>query len=161
MKRHATLILSVSILILTMWAVMPVSLLAQNKKAEGDIIRTGELIRKAITDQDLATFRSFLHPDVIKAMEYDKVLIGQEAVTADMAATFKDYDLVIMENHIEHLLIQGDVAIEQSLFSIRVVPKDGGTPFVYKGRTMITYTRHIESPTGWATLREIIQSANP
>ena len=34
-----------------------------------------------------------------------------------------------------------------------------GEPLIFKGRTMVTYVRHEESPTGWATIREIIQPA--
>ena len=55
------------------------------------------------------------------------------------------------------MLIQKDLVIEQTKFSIKGTPKEGGESFIFSGRTMVTYVRYADSPTGWATIREIIQ----
>ena len=101
--------------------------------------------------------RSFHHPEVIKALAYKKVLTGREAVLKDLAGTLENYTLEFVTNTIESILIRGDIAIEQTLFSIKGTPKKGGDPFIFSGRTMVTYIKYKESPTGWATIREIIQ----
>ncbi|MEM8902042.1 MAG: hypothetical protein AAGC85_28300 [Bacteroidota bacterium] len=62
-----------------------------------------------------------------------------------------------MKNEVESIYLKGEVAIEQSRFAIQGTPKEGGDPFIFKGRTMVTYIRYEKSPTGWATIREIIQ----
>jgi ketosteroid isomerase-like protein len=56
-------------------------------------------------------------------------------------------------------LLRGDTAIEQSVFTIRSTPKAGGAPVIFKGRAMVVYVRYAKSPTGWASLREMIQPA--
>jgi NAD(P)-dependent dehydrogenase (short-subunit alcohol dehydrogenase family) len=49
------------------------------------------------------------------------------------------------------------MAVELGPNNIRVNPKKGGAPFLVKGRTMLVLIRYDQSPTGWATLREIVQ----
>jgi len=51
------------------------------------------------------------------------------------------------------------IATEQILFSVKGTPKRGGAPFLFQGLTMLVLVRYDKSPTGWATLREIVQPA--
>src|SRR6266851_5693967 len=72
-------------------------------------------------------------------------------------AAFENYALEFLQNDVESLSIHGDIAVEQILFSVKGTPKKGGAPFLVKGRTMLVLIRYDQSPTGWATLREIVQ----
>jgi hypothetical protein len=56
-------------------------------------------------------------------------------------------------------LIQDNTAVEQTVFAIKSTPKSGGEPYLFKGRTQVVYVRYEKSPTGWASIREIIQPA--
>jgi len=94
---------------------------------------------------------------VTKALAYHKYLVGRSALEADLRATFENYALEFLQNDVESLSIHGDIAVEQILFSVKGTPKKGGAPFLVKGRTMLVLIRYDQSPTGWATLREIVQ----
>jgi len=121
--------------------------------------KTSIAIRAAFSAGDVATAMRYHHPEVRKALAYNKVLIGRDAVAADLESTFQQFHLDFIENHVESLLLEGDTAIEQTRFTIRGTPLRGGDPFLFKGRSMIVYVRSKESPTGWASIREIIQPA--
>jgi ketosteroid isomerase-like protein len=62
-------------------------------------------------------------------------------------------------NKVESRIFAGDVAIETSFFTIRSTPKSGGESVVSRGRAMVVYVRYKESPTGWASIREMAQAA--
>jgi ketosteroid isomerase-like protein len=132
---------------------------SQDEKIKSEILKTGELIRAAFSTGDIETIKSFHHPEVIKALGYKNVLTGRDAVMEGLRGTLEGFDLEFIENTVESILIQGDIAIEQTLFSIKGTPKKNGEPFVFSGRTMVTYIKYKKSPTGWATIREIIQQA--
>jgi hypothetical protein len=68
-------------------------------------------------------------------------------------------NLEFVENQVESLLIEGNTAVEQTLFAIKGTPKAGEESFLFKGRTMVVYIRYEKSPTGWASIREMIQPA--
>ena len=82
-----------------------------------------------------------------------------DGLHADLRATLQEFTLEFVENQVESLLIEGNTAFEQTLFAIRGTPKGGGAPFLFKGRTMVVYIRYKNSPTGWASIREMIQPA--
>jgi hypothetical protein len=107
----------------------------------------------------VAGILAYHHPDVQKALGYDKYLIGRDAVQHDLEETLKGYSLQFVQNQDESILFQGRTAVLQALFAIRGTPKNGGKPFVFKGRTVVVYVRYKNSPTGWASIREIIQPA--
>jgi ketosteroid isomerase-like protein len=132
---------------------------SQDDKIKSEILKTGELIRAAFSKGDIEAIKSFHHPDVIKALGYKTLQNGRDAVIEGLRGTLEGYTLDFVENKVESILIQGDIAIEQTLFSIKGTPKKGGEPFVFSGRTMVTYIKYEKSPTGWATIREIIQQA--
>src|SRR6267378_1923781 len=117
-----------------------------NSKADQAAInKTSEAVRAAFARGDVPAILSYHHPNVTKALAYHKYLVGRSALEADLRATF------------ESLSIHGDIAVEQILFSVKGTPKKGGAPFLVKGRTMLVLIRYDQSPTGWATLREIVQ----
>jgi ketosteroid isomerase-like protein len=122
--------------------------------------RTGEAIRAAFGRGDVDAIMAYHHPDVIKALSSDKYLVGRESVRKDLVGTFQAYMLRFETNTIENTLFQGDTAVEESLFSIKGRPKrEGIEPFEFKGRSLVVYVRDGRSPTGWASIREIIQSS--
>ncbi len=131
----------------------------EDAKTRQEILNHGEVIRKAFAEGDLAKIKSVHHLNVIKALGYNDIQTGREAVINGVKGTLENYYLEFVENDVESILIQGDIAIEQTKFSIKGTPKQGGDSFIFKGRTMVTYVRSNESPTGWATIREIIQPA--
>jgi ketosteroid isomerase-like protein len=102
---------------------------------------------------------AYHHPDVVKALAFHTTQNGAAQVAAALRGTFQKYRVEFVENRNEYLLLRGDTAIEQSVFTIRSTPKAGGAPVIFKGRAMVVYVRYAKSPTGWASLREMIQPA--
>jgi len=121
--------------------------------------QTGIAIRSAFANGHVAAILSYHHPDVVKALGYNNFLNGRDAVGENLKGTLQSFRLNFKENKVESMLIQGDTATEIALFTIEGTPKDGGKPFVLKGRAMIVYVRYKPSPTGWASIREVIQAA--
>ena len=121
--------------------------------------KTSEAIRAAFAKGDVAAAMEYHHPDVVKALAFNKRLNGRDAVAADLSGTLQLFNLEFVANQVESLLIEGNTAVEQTLFAIKGTPKGGGEPFVFKGRAMVVYVRYKESPTGWASIREMIQPA--
>jgi ketosteroid isomerase-like protein len=128
-----------------------------SKADQAAINKTSEAVRAAFARGDVPAILSYHHPDVTKALAYHKYLVGRSALEADLRATFENYALEFLQNDVESLSIHGDIAVEQILFSAKGTPKKGGAPFLVKGRTMLVLIRYDQSPTGWATLREIVQ----
>lgn len=122
-----------------------------------EILTHGETIRNAFADGDLKAIKALHHPEVIKALGYNNLQKGREAVIEGVSQTLESFNLEFVENEVESIYLKGEVAVEQTRFAIQGTPKEGGDPFIFKGRTMVTYIRYEESPTGWATIREIIQ----
>lgn len=136
------------------------SVQAVSDKDRNALEKTGEAIRAAFARGDVATAMQYHHPDVIKALAFHKYLKGRDAVAADLRGTLRQFTLEFVENDVESLLVEGNTAVEQTRFAIKGLPKGGGEPFLFKGRTMVVYIRYKTSPTGWASIREMIQPAN-
>ena len=133
---------------------------AGSNKDRAALAKTSEAIQAAFARGDVPAILAYHHPDVVKALGYDKVLKGREAVRSDLLVTFAVFQLQFVEHTVESLFIQGDTAVEQTLFAIKGTPKnDGAEPFLYRGRSVVVYVRYGKSPTGWASIREIIQPA--
>jgi len=130
---------------------------AGSKNDRESLRKTGEAIRAAFARGDLDAVMAYHHPDVIKALAQDKYLVGREAVRADLAKTFSNFRLDFVNDRVESTFFQGRTAVEESLFTIRGTPLAGGAPFLFKGRSMVVYVRDRRSPTGWASIRELIQ----
>ena len=128
-------------------------------KVRQQIVAHGQDIRDAFLKGDIETIASLHHPEVEKALGYNDLKKGREEVMEGLRQTLNSFSMEFIENSIESILINGDVAIEQTKFAIQLTPKDGGDSFIFRGRTLVTYVRSKESPTGWATIREIIQPA--
>jgi hypothetical protein len=61
------------------------------------------------------------------------------------AGTLQQFNLEWKENRGESILIHSDTAVEQTVFAIQGTPQNGG--------------RYEKSPTGWASIRELVQPA--
>jgi ketosteroid isomerase-like protein len=139
-------------------------LFTQNSPTKSDqdraaIAKTGDAIRAGLAAGDLDAIMKYHHPDVEKWLSAKKHTVGRDALRAEIEESFKSVRLVFEDNRAESTLILGDTAVEVSAFTIRVTPKDGGAPSSFKGRAMVVYIRSSQSPTGWLSLRELIQSA--
>lgn len=132
---------------------------ADDKADRAAIEKTSEAVRAAFACGDISTILAYHHPDVTKALAYNRYLVGRDALEADLRSTFENYRLEFLQNDVEILSIHGDIATEQILFSVKGTPKKSGSPFLFRGRTMLILVRYDKSPTGWATLREIVQPA--
>lgn len=122
------------------------------------ITATGKAVREAFKNGDLETIKLHHHPDVVKALSYNNLRVGREAVLEALNETMAQFDLeFIGEKEDELFLHKGDLVIKQILFGIRLIPKNGDDPFVFRGRTLVILQRYDKSPTGWATIHEIIQ----
>ena len=130
---------------------------AKDRKA---IQETGEAIRAAFARGDVDGIMVYHHPDVIKALTPAPYLVGSAAVRAGLVDTLEAYSLTFTASHVDNTFFQGDTAVETSTFAITGTPKHGGQPFVFKGRSMVVYVRSSKSPSGWASIREIIQPAS-
>ena len=132
---------------------------SRSEKDREALQKTGDAIRGAFARGDLATIMAYHHPDVIKALGFHRYLAGRDAAEADLRSALQQSHLEFEENRLESLLIQGDIAVEQSIFTIKSTPKSGGEPVWFMGRTQVVYIRYKQSPSGWALIREIIQPA--
>jgi ketosteroid isomerase-like protein len=131
----------------------------QEAKDRAALEQTSLAIRAAFARGDVAGVMAYHHPDVVKALTFHTYQNGADEVAAGLRGTFEKYRVEFLEDKNEYLLIRGDTAIEQSLFTIRSTPKGGGAPAILKGRAMVVYVRYAKSPTGWAAIREMIQPA--
>ena len=129
----------------------------QEDDVKNEIVNHGEIIRKAFSEGDVEKIKLLHHPDVVKALGYNDIKTGRGQVINGLIGTLENYNLEFVKNEVESILDYGDIAIEQTKFSIKGTSKKGGESFIFSGRTMVTYIRYDKSPTGWATIREIIQ----
>ena len=145
--------------LLTVVCFAPPSAHAGSDEDRNALEKTSRAIRAAFASGDITTAMEYHHPDVVKALAFHKQLKGRDAVAADLRGTLRQFNLEFVENEVESILIEGNTAVEQTLFAIRGTPKTGGEPFLFKGRAMVVYIRYPNSPTGWASIREMIQPA--
>jgi ketosteroid isomerase-like protein len=117
-------------------------------------------IRAAFSNEDIPTILTYHHPKVRKALGYKNIINGHGEMEKDLNNTFAYAKLNWLENNMESLVFQDNTAIEMTAFTIAGTPKDGSQPFTFKGRAMIVYVRSRQSPTGWVSLREIVQPEN-
>ena len=122
--------------------------------------QTGDAIRAAFARGDVPGILAYHHPHVIKALSYQKYLNGIDALRLDLLTTLQSVNLEFTDNQVENTFFQGETAVEESLFAIKITPKTGGASSVFKGRSMVVYVRYAPSPTGWASIREVVQPAS-
>ncbi|NAS11145.1 nuclear transport factor 2 family protein [Poritiphilus flavus] len=135
---------------------------SSNKPTEEEVSRqiteTGMAVREAFKNADLETIKLYHHPEVTKALAYNNLQIGREEVLSGLKSTMESFDLEFLDEKVtEKFIYKNDLVIKQMLFALRLIPKNGDEPFVFRGRTLLILERSDESPTGWATIHEIIQ----
>ncbi|OKS89568.1 YybH family protein [Mucilaginibacter polytrichastri] len=128
-------------------------------KDRADLAKTSEAIHKAFFNGDVDAVMAYHHPDVVKSFSYNSYVVGADTVRAGLVAAFKVNHLKFLENKVESTIINGNTAVESYLFTIKGTPKNGGEPFIFKGRSIVVYVRYKKSPTGWASIREVVQPA--
>ncbi|NIG55878.1 DUF4440 domain-containing protein [Chitinophaga sp. Cy-1792] len=116
-------------------------------------------IREAFEKGDAAMIGRLHSPDVIKYFGGNNVITGRAAVEKGAADWFRNAAVSFIENTVENTTFAGNIAIQTVIFSIKTTPKNGGTPTIARGRSMVIYIQDKNSPTGWLTLREIAQEA--
>ena len=129
-----------------------------SKAVQQQLKNTSKAVREAFKRGDVETIGKYHHPNVVKALGYNNLKVGREAVLDGLKETMANFDLEFLEGGEPEVFIQtGDVIIKQRVFSLKMIPKNGDAPFVFKGRTLLVIQRYDESPTGWATIHEMIQ----
>ena len=155
MTRHRRRLFAVAIL-LSHSALGYGTELAEDRAA---IEKTSRIVQSAFARGDVDTILLYHHPEVIKALAWDRYLVGRDAVAADLRAAFKSHHLEFQESKTESLRIYGRTAIQQVVVLIKGTPKQGGASFLFRGRALVVLVRYEKSPTGWATFHEMIQPA--
>lgn len=80
-----------------------------------DTEKTSAATGAAFARGDILAIFSYHHPDVTKALAYDRFLTGRKALEADLQSTFENYSLEFGQNDVEILSIHGDIATEQNI----------------------------------------------
>lgn len=119
--------------------------------------KTTAAIRDAFGRGDVAAVVALHHPDVIKAFGPNSYIVGRDAVEAGLKTSFETNRMEFVGHKLQSLVFNGDTAIEISIFTIKVTPKNGGESRISRGRAMVVYVKYPGSPTGWASLREMAQ----
>ena len=146
------------IVLLAFALMMLATSVAQSSQAdEAALDKTDAAVRAAFAAGDLDAIRRYHHPDVVKALSPGALLVGRDAVVKEIAGSLKSAHLEFVESKIESSLVMGDAAVRIFHFTIRATPITCGPPSTFTGRSMVVYARSKESPTGWATIRELVQ----
>ena len=134
---------------------------AQTAQDKESLLRTTAAIREAFGRGDVAAIVALHHPAVIKYFGGTNVVNGRAELEEGLTETFRNSRMEFIENTVESTLFAGDTAIETGIFTIRVTYKDGRPPSVSRGRSMVVYVKYKDSPTGWASIREMAQAPPP
>ena len=121
--------------------------------------RTTAAIRDAFARGDIEAILAFHHPEVVKYLGGSNVMIGREVMRKQLTGWLSANKVEFIENTVESTVFNGETAIETSIFEIRDVPKNGGPASTGRGRSMVVYIKYPKSPTGWVSLREVVQEA--
>ena len=123
------------------------------------LARTTKAIRDAFARGDVEAIVRLHHPDVIKYFGGKNVVNGRAELRKGLIATFRNARMEFAGNTVESTLFNGPTAIETSIFTFRMIPKNGGKPTLSKGRSMVVSVKYKDSPTGWVSIREMAQAA--
>jgi hypothetical protein len=102
------------------------------------------------------------HVNGYKRLKYfggNNVVTGRLELKKTLMDWFKNSRVEFIENKVESTVFSGETAIQTVIFAIRSSPKNGGTPVIARGRSMVIFIRDKSSSTGWLSLREITQDA--
>ncbi|MGN6640758.1 MAG: YybH family protein [Mucilaginibacter sp.] len=133
--------------------------MAQSKADKLSLERTTKAIRDAFARGDVEAIVALHHPDVIKYFGGKNVVKGRDELRKGLIATFRNVKMEFAGNIVESTVFNGSTAIETSIFTFKVIPKNGGKATFSKGRSMVVYVKYKPSPTGWASIREMAQAA--
>jgi ketosteroid isomerase-like protein len=120
---------------------------------------TTEAIGKGFAKGDVAAVLALHHPDVVKFFGGKNIVKGREGLKKQLTDLFNYANVEFIQNDIESTKFNGNSVIETSIYGIRLVPKNGVSTSIIHGRSMVVYVRYKDSPTGWASLREMTQDA--
>ncbi len=115
-------------------------------------------IRDAFARGDVPAIVALHHPDVVKYFGGNNVVNGRTALEKGLTEMFRTSKMEFIDHKLESLIFIGETAVETSVFTIRVTPKTGGKSSISRGRAMVVYVRYKDSPTGWASIREMAQA---
>lgn len=116
-------------------------------------------IRDAFARGDVAAIVAMHHPDIIKYFGGSNVVQGRAALEKGLKEMFSTSKMEFIDNQLESMTFHGETGIETSIFTIKVTYKNGSPPTQSRGRAMVVYVKYKDSPTGWATVREMVQAA--
>ena len=90
------------------------------------LARTTKAIRDAFGTGDVAAIVALHHPDVVKYFGGSNVVKGREELRKGLIQTFSNSRFEFAENTIESTIFNGETAVETSIFSFKVTPRNGG-----------------------------------
>jgi ketosteroid isomerase-like protein len=123
--------------------------------------RTTAAIRDAFARGDIDAILALHHPSIVKYFGGNNVMTGREEMRKQLTSWLRNNRVEFVENTVESTVFNGETAIETSIFEIRNVAKNGDSATIGRGRSMVVYIKYPQSPTGWASIREIVQEAPP
>ncbi|MBC9929733.1 YybH family protein [Chitinophaga qingshengii] len=129
---------------------------AADKKA---LLKTTQAIRDGFARGDVPAILALHHPEVIKYFGGKNVVIGREAMKKGLTEMFAHSKMEFVDHELESLVFHDNTAVETSIFTIKVTHKNGAPPTLAHGRAMVVYVKYKDSPTGWASIREMAQEA--
>lgn len=160
MKKYTPLLFLVIILTVTGCKCGPSSIDSDGSAADREsLARTTKAIRDAFGTGDVPAIVALHHPDVVKYFGGSNVVKGREELRKGLIRTFSNSRFEFAENTVESTIFNGETAVETSIFSFNVTPKNGGPVSYARGRSLVVYVRYKDSPTGWASIREMAQAA--
>ena len=122
-------------------------------------LKTKQAILDGFSKGDVAAVLALHHPDVVKYFGGKNVVNGREGLRKQLTDLFNYAKVEFVQNDIESTIFNGNTVIETSIYGIRLFPKNGDSTRVIHGRSMVVYIRYKDSPTDWASLREMTQEA--
>lgn len=120
---------------------------------------TTQAIQDGFAKGDVEAVLLLHHPDVIKYFGGTNVVTGRAGLRKQLTDMFNYAKVEFVKNEIESTVFDGNTVTQTSLYGIRVIPKNGDSARTYYGRSMVMYVRYKDSPTGWASIREMTQEA--
>ena len=126
-------------------------------KDQSDLDKTTKAIRDAFGRGDVAAIVALHHPNIVKYFGGTNVVNGRAELEKGLTQMLKNSTMEFVENKVESTLFNGKTIVQTSLFGIKITPKNGGKPTFARGRSMVVYVRYKDSPTGWASIREMAQ----
>jgi ketosteroid isomerase-like protein len=123
--------------------------------------KTKTAIMDGFARGDVEAVMALHHPEVVKYFGGKNIVVGREGLRKQLSDMFNNGKAEFIENDIESTVFNGDAVVETSIFGMRLIPKNGDSSRIFRGRSMVVYVRYKESPTGWASIREMVQEIPP